>query len=69
MYTIQRVENSKPARYRVFFGSLPFSPAMTKKDAQEYMYCLENNIAMAGTWKGLNSGCHTYYEHGERISR
>lgn len=55
MYTIQRVENSKPARYKVFFGSLPFSPAMTKRDAVEYMQALENNISIYGSWKGVNS--------------
>jgi len=69
MYSIQRVENSKPARYKVMFGSLPFSRAMTKRDAQEYLYALENNIPLAGAWKGLNSGCHSYYEHGQRVNQ
>lgn len=54
MYTIKRVENSKPARYKVMFGSLPFSPAMAKKDALEYMQALENNVSIYGSWKGTN---------------
>lgn len=62
MYTIQRVENSKPARYRVMFGSLPFSPAMAKRDAQEYMQALENNISIYGSWKGTNSRNQSYNE-------
>lgn len=60
MYTIQRVENSKPARYKVFFGSLPFSPAMVKRDALEYMQALENNASIYGGWKGVNSRSHEY---------
>ena len=60
MYTIQRVENSKPARYKVMFGSLPFSPAMEKKDALEYMQALENNTSVYGSWKGTNSKNHSY---------
>ena len=59
MYTIQRVENSKPARYRVMFGSLPFSPAMAKRDALEYMQAIENNISIYGGWKGTNSRNHS----------
>lgn len=60
MYTIQRVENSKPARYKVMFGSLPFSPAMAKRDALEYMQALENNTSVYGSWKGTNSRNHEY---------
>ena len=60
MYTIQRVENSKPARYRVMFGSLPFSPAMSKRDALEYMQALENNTSIYGGWKGVNSRNQSY---------
>ena len=60
MYTIQRVENSKPARYKVFFGSLPFSPAMAKRDALEYMQALENNVSIYSGWKGTNSGNQEY---------
>lgn len=60
MYTIQRVENSKPARYKVMFGSLPFSPAMAKRDALEYMQALENNVSIYSGWKGTNSGNHSY---------
>lgn len=62
MYTIQRVENSKPARYKIFFGSLPFSPAMAKKDAKEYMQALENNTSICGGWKGTNSRNQSYNE-------
>ena len=64
MYTIQRVENSKPTRYKVFFGSLPFSPAMAKKDAQEYMQALENNTSIYGGWKGTNSRNQEYTKGG-----
>lgn len=59
MYTIQQV-SSKPARYKVMFGSLPFSPAMAKKDAQEYMQALENNTSIYGGWKGTNSRSQEY---------
>lgn len=60
MYSIQRVENSKPAKYKVMFGSLPFSPAMAKRDALEYMHALENNTSIYGSWKGVNSRSHSH---------
>ena len=60
MYSIKRVENSKPTRYKVFFGSLPFSPSMAKHDALEYMQALENNTSICGGWKGTNSRNHSY---------
>lgn len=68
MYNIQQV-SSKPARYKVMFGSLPFSPAMAKRDALEYMQALENNTSIYGGWKGVNSRQHEYNSRNQEYTK
>lgn len=52
-YTIKKQASGK---YVVFFGSLPFSREMSKKDAQQWLD-MQNGLVseMATGWKGTNT--------------
>jgi hypothetical protein len=55
-YTIQPVQNSKPRRYQVMFGSIPMSRPMAKKEAEQYMQMMLGNVdSVLASWNGLNS--------------
>lgn len=52
-YSLKAVANSKPKRYVVMLGSLPFSRPMSKHDAEQWL-ALQNGLIgeMTIGWNG-----------------
>lgn len=57
MQTQYTMKKQVSGKYVVFFGSLPFSREMSKKDAQQWLD-MQNGLVseMATGWRGTNSG-------------
>jgi len=52
-YSLKAVANSKPKRYVVMLGSLPFSRPMSKHDAEQWLMVQNGELAeMTISWNG-----------------
>ena len=56
VYSIKLVVGSKPRRYQVFFGSVPFSRPMNINEAKQYLDLMQGNIDCINTgWKSAKA--------------
>lgn len=56
MYSIKQVAGSKPRRYQVFFGSIPFSRPMSINEAKQYLELMQGNIDSINVgWKSAKA--------------